>query len=149
MEKILCTDPAKIFLGMDFNSRNHYRTVIEDLARHSKYSEESVAQAAVELSLKAQNEPPDATPNLDRKTHVGYFLIDEGRSILEKQINYRPELNARLPRLALAHPASIYLGSISLISLLIGMMLLAYAYTSGASPAQMILTALLGSGLAL
>jgi len=149
VERILCADPAEIFQDMDFITRNHYRTVIEDLARHSKYSEESVAQAAVELSFKAQNESPDATPNLDRKTHVGYFLIDEGRSILEKQINYRPELNTRLPRLALAHPTSTYLGSISLISLLIGIGLLAYAYTSGASIAQMVLTALLGSGLAL
>jgi hypothetical protein len=50
VEKILFDDPAGIYPGMDFDTRNSYRSVIEELARHSIQSEESIAQTAIEFN---------------------------------------------------------------------------------------------------
>jgi cyclic beta-1,2-glucan synthetase len=47
VEKILCDEPAGIYPAMDFDTRNSYRSVIEELARHSSQSEESIAKTAV------------------------------------------------------------------------------------------------------
>ncbi len=44
MEQILREDPAGIHAMMDFGTRNSYRNVIEELARHSNHSEEEVAR---------------------------------------------------------------------------------------------------------
>ena len=49
VEQILRDDPAEIYAGMDFDTRNSYRSVIEELARHSSFSEEEVALAAIEF----------------------------------------------------------------------------------------------------
>jgi len=46
VEQILRDDPAQIYASMDFETRNSYRGVIEELARHSNFSEEQVALAA-------------------------------------------------------------------------------------------------------
>jgi hypothetical protein len=54
VEQILRDDPAQIYAGMDFETRNSYRGVIEELARHSNFSEEQVALAAVELARSVQ-----------------------------------------------------------------------------------------------
>lgn len=50
-EKILRDDPAQIYSSMDFDTRNSYRSVIEELAHRSPYSEEEVARAALEASI--------------------------------------------------------------------------------------------------
>src|SRR5512133_2079518 len=58
VEQILRNDPAQIYAGMDFDTRNNYRSVIEELARHSTLSEEAVALAAVEFARRENS--PDA-----------------------------------------------------------------------------------------
>jgi hypothetical protein len=50
VEQILRADPAGVYADMDFDTRNSYRSVIEELARHSIFTEEQVALAAVELA---------------------------------------------------------------------------------------------------
>ncbi len=62
VEQILINDPAGVFASMDFETRNQYRSVIEDLARHSNFSEESVAQFAVECAIQGHNEPNGLSP---------------------------------------------------------------------------------------
>ncbi len=143
VEQILRTDPAEIYASMDFDTRNRYRSVIEELARHSNQSEEAVAQVAIEFCRN-----PQATSQF-RKTHVGFYLVDAGRSALEKRLNYQPGLIARLQGWFLARPTATYLGSIGLITLLIVIGLLEYARLVGGSPVQLILIGVLGLGLAL
>ena len=142
VEQILRDDPAQIYAGMDFDTRNNYRSVIEELARHSKYSEEQVSLAAVEF---AHNEEDKVSP---RKTHVGFYLIDAGRAMLENSINYKPGIRVRVQRALLAFPTITYLGSIAFLSVLFFFGLLTYAALSGGSPIQLIITGLLGLGLA-
>ncbi|HUH97295.1 MAG TPA: hypothetical protein VLZ89_08065, partial [Anaerolineales bacterium] len=138
VEKILCEDPAGTYPGMDFDTRNNYRSVVEELARHCLQSEENVAQTAIEFARKAQEESRITQQASDRKSHVGFYLIDSGRSLLERSVNYRPPVRAKLRRWLLAHPTFTYLGSISLFSLLIILGLLSYTYAAGGSWTQLI-----------
>ncbi len=143
VEQILRDDPAGIYAGMDFDTRNSYRSVIEELARHSAFSEEQVALSAVEFARGADNTPPG------RKAHVGFYLRDAGRATLENSLHYQPGLSVRLQRVLLASPTATYLGSIAILTMLFVLGLLTYATLSGGSLAQQIIVGVLGFGLAL
>ncbi len=141
VEQILRDDPAGIYERMDFETRNSYRSVIEELARHSNTNEESVAHAAIELARNVDD------PATDRKAHIGYYLRDAGRRTLDKTVQYHPEFGTRLRSTLLAFPTVTYLGSIALLSVLFDLVLLAYVAYSGGSLAQLITAGLLGLGL--
>ncbi len=149
VEQILATDPARIYARMDFDTRNQYRSIIEEMARHSDLSEEAVAQKTVECARQAETEPNIFPGETDRKGHVGFYLIDSGRPYLEAQIGYRSVPGTRLIRWILAHSKAAYLGSIAAFSFLVVSVLLAYTYLSGGSLAHLVAVGVLGSGLAL
>ena len=113
------------------------------MARHSPHSEEEVARAAIELARNAGRKAPK------RQAHVGFYLLGGGRKMLEASIRYQPELRLSIRRALLSTPTLTYLGSIAIFSLLFILGLLAYAIISGASLAQLIISALLGVGMAL
>jgi cyclic beta-1,2-glucan synthetase len=142
-EQILRDDPAQIYTAMDFDTRNNYRSVIEELARHSNYSEEQVARAAIEFSRRVEDKASK------RKTHVGYYLLDAGRAVLENSINYKPELRVRVNRWKLAFPTATYLGNIANLSILLVVCLLIYTRLAGGNFAQLLTVGVLGLGLAL
>jgi cyclic beta-1,2-glucan synthetase len=141
VEGILRGDPSGIYPRMDFQTRNSYRSVIEELARHSTFSEEQVAQLAVELA--------GSEPAVGQKAHIGFYLQDAGRIILETRIGYQPGLRLRIRRALLSSPTALYLGSIAIFATLFLLGLLAYAVYSGGSLAQNLTVGLLGAGLAL
>jgi cyclic beta-1,2-glucan synthetase len=145
VEQILRTDPSEIYARMDFDTRNSYRSVIEELARHSKFSEEQVALTAIEFAQRADNETSEPC----RETHVGFYLRDAGRAMLEAGIHYQPELKVRFQRRLLAFPTAIYLGSVIVLSLLFMLGLLTYASFSGSSPVQLLVVGTLGLGLSI
>ncbi len=152
VEKILHDDPAGIYAGMDFDTRNSYRSVIEELARHSTFTEEQVAFAAINFARgkpgsSKRRSVDDKTPG--RKAHVGYYLQDAGRAMLEKSIRYMPAVNVRIRRVLLASPTATYLGSIAILTLLFFLGLLTYTTLSGGSLAQKFIVGVLGFGLAL
>ncbi|MBI5352727.1 MAG: hypothetical protein HZB50_08840 [Chloroflexi bacterium] len=152
VEHILRGDPANVYAGMDFDTRNNYRSVIEELARHSNFSEEQIAITAVEL---ARGGPGASTGRgaddnaSGRQMHVGFYLQDTGRVKLEASVRYQPGLRVRIRRALLAFPTATYLGSIAIVSMLFVLGLLTFAALSGGSPAQLIIVGLLGFGLAL
>ncbi len=82
--------------------------------------------------------------NTDRRSHIGFYLIDAGRPLLEKKIKYRPEFMSGIRRWFLTHPTSTYLGSICLITLLIFLGLLVYTNAVGGSLSDLVVIALLG-----
>jgi cyclic beta-1,2-glucan synthetase len=143
VDHILRDDPAKIYANMDFETRNSYRSVVEELARHSTFSEEEVARAAVEFARNMDDRSPK------RQAHIGFYLIDKGRASLENSINYQRGFGARVRRTLLAFPTATYLGSIFIFSVLFIVGLLAYATLSGGTLAQLIIVGALGFGLAL
>ena len=149
VEQILNGDPAGIFEQMDFETRDKYRRVIEEISRHSNCDEENVAQLVIEFANRAQTTIPSSDKNYLRKSHVGFYLIDKGRLDLELEVDYRPGPNARLRRWGLAHPTGTYLGSIGSLSLLVTAGLLLYAYLTGGSWIQLIIVGFLGVGISM
>ena len=143
VEQILRNDPAQVYAGMDFDTRNSYRGVIEELAHHSNFSEEEVALSAIGFARGADDAPPR------RQTHVGFYLRGAGRATLEASIHYRPGLNARIRHTFLSSPTATYLGSIAILSTLFVLGMLTYANLAGGSPVQLIIVSMLGFGLAL
>jgi cyclic beta-1,2-glucan synthetase len=52
VEKVLYKDPAEAYISMDFNTRDHYRHIIERIAKKSNFSEIEVARKTIELAKK-------------------------------------------------------------------------------------------------
>lgn len=75
VEQVLRNDPAGIYPRMHFNTRDHYRHVVEVLARDSGLSEPEVAEKVLAFSEEKASETPEH--------HVGYYLAGEGRQALD------------------------------------------------------------------
>jgi cyclic beta-1,2-glucan synthetase len=102
-ERVLREDPAGAYPHMDFDTRDRYRKVVEELARRSDCSEEAVAHEAVRRSREGAG---------SRTAHVGYHLVDEGFDALGRAVGYRPGWRTRWRRFVLRHPTPSYLGAI-------------------------------------
>ncbi len=155
VQKILSQDSAGIYAQMDFASRDRYRGVVEMLAHATSQDEMIVAQKAIDLTVvnndrvpPAGGEPADAqydefehtnddsvacAVNLDvpHRTHVGYYLFEQGRPQLEKSIGYRPRGMERLRRGMVRYPTAVYLGGIGLLTGLIVAGFVVYARIAG------------------
>ncbi len=117
VEQKLREDPDGIYAQMDFGTRDQYRHVIEKIARHSELSEFDVARKAVQLAHQGKAQSVEG--GNDRKAHVGYFLIDNGRPELERSAEARFSLLETLRRfdsLGRRVPLLLYLGSIGLLT---------------------------------
>lgn len=120
VERLLRSDPAGVYPAMDFASRDHYRHVIERLARHSAQPQEAIAQAAVELAGAAASTPCDACA----AAHVGYYLIGAGRVQLEQRIQAGVPFAERWQRLLHRAPLAFFLAPVGLLTLLFSLPLL-------------------------
>lgn len=128
VEHILLTDPAGIYSSMDFHTRDHYRHIVEKIAKKSSYSEIEVAHKAVELA----KEQAELIGSGDRKAHAGFYLVGHGLPQLEKLSAMKKPLFSvsRSPHL-------YYHGSILLLTVLISAMLLEKAMYNGMSGWQL------------
>ena len=108
VEAILRKDPAQIYARMEFATCDAYRKVVEDLAWATGHPEEDVANRALAL---AREQFPD-----ERRGHVGFYLVDDGRRLLEEHIRYHRPRGLDRARRALSWPAHLftYLASLSL-----------------------------------
>jgi cyclic beta-1,2-glucan synthetase len=89
IEQILRTDNHGTYSTMDFETRNRYRHVVEDIAKNSPLSEKEVA----ELAIRFTQDSAHSYQNRDaRKLHVGYFLLDRGVEQLKKKAGYKLSL---------------------------------------------------------
>jgi len=125
VERILHRDPAGVYAGMDFATRNRYRGVVEKLARRGGMAESAVAEAAIRLAALA---PPDV-----RRGHVGYYLIDNGKAELEAFAVKRRSIAASARKLAARRPLLLYLSSTFVLTAAIMLALLEGALQAGAS----------------
>lgn len=115
VEKILLRDPNDAYRLMDFSTRDCYRHVIERISRRSALSEVQVAEQAIFLAEQAAiAHGKDANV-----AHIGYFLIDAGLSQLELAIPMKFSMIEKVGRACKKSPLLIYLGAMSLLSLLI------------------------------
>lgn len=141
VEKTLDQDPAGMYRRMDFDTRDRYRKVVEKLAKATSRDELDVARAAIRL---ARREPDGGQSLPERQRHVGYYLVDEGRSRLATELDYRPPAAQSLHRwLTRRHPAFTYIGAIAFLTLILILVLLGYAARVGVTSGALLFSALL------
>ncbi len=122
VEQILREDPAGMHAGGDFATRDRYRHVIEEIAKRSLQSESAVARAAIVL---AQIAVAQSGIN-DRTAHIGYYLIDHGRHLLERAVDCRLSLATRIGRISRQYCLPLYTSPILLITVLSTLATLSY-----------------------
>ena len=105
-ESELAADPAGVYARMDFETRDRCRGAVEEIARWSNCSEQETIDHALALAKAAQDEVA---------RHVGYYLIDAGRPMLEQATGARVPLAERSRRWLRAHAAGAYFGSLLLL----------------------------------
>ncbi len=103
-EKLLRDDPAQVYADMTFSSRDEYRHVVEQVAKRTKRDEDSIANEVLALARENFSDR--------RLSHVGYWLVAEGRAVLEERTAYRPTIGEVIYRWAKRHPSLIYFGVI-------------------------------------
>src|SRR5690606_882341 len=78
MEAVLRQDPAGYYSRMTFGTRDRYRHEIERIAERTRRSQEAVAELALSLARAGTANGGSASP----RSHVGYYLVDEGLAAL-------------------------------------------------------------------
>ena len=127
VEKILRSDPMDAYLLMDFKTRDHYRHIIEKLAKKSSYSEIEIAQKAIDMAKKGA----DLDGQENRKAHVGFYLIGKGLSQLEHISKPKKSFNSVIINSIVRVPLLFYLGSIILLTVIFCWSLLEKAQSDG------------------
>jgi cyclic beta-1,2-glucan synthetase len=127
-EQILREDPLGAYRGMDFESREAYRTVVADLARHSDRTEQEVARAAVDLARTAEPSGGKNGRSHERATHVGYYLAGPGQALLKTRIGCRPPFLRRVREALLRWPDFFFLIGIELATLAVLVLLASFSH---------------------
>ncbi|HEX2722768.1 MAG TPA: glucoamylase family protein, partial [Gemmatimonadaceae bacterium] len=117
-EKILKKDLSGHYPQMLFGTRDHYRHVVEHIAKRTSKPEEEIANIALGLSVQGHGQGDEP------RSHVGYYLIAEGRLELEEATGYKPPLGERIHRWTQRHPTALYFGAIAVGTLLLLLALL-------------------------
>lgn len=122
VEQTLRTDKDGIYGLMDFQTRDQYRHVVEQIAKKSNKSEYEVAKIAIDLAKQdAAVEQTD-----ESSTHVGYYLIDQGLEKTKHLANMQEGMAEKLGEKCARHAFAIYASLIALITLAISFILLRY-----------------------
>ncbi len=108
VEHILRKDITGVYPKMDFQTRDRYRHVIENIAKSSPLSETEVAQMVVDLV--GENHQLGKKP--ERRNQIGYFLVDKGRRQVEQTAKMRYSTRQKLTRFVDKRPVFLYLFSI-------------------------------------
>lgn len=120
VDHVLQQDPAGVYGSMDFNTRDHYRHVIETIGKKGNLSEVEVARNAIELAKKGAQ--PNGTE--ERTAHVGFFLIDKGLPQLECLAKTEYALPSIIKKALSRFPLFSYLSSIILLTSVFTLILL-------------------------
>ncbi len=135
VEEALRTDPAGVYPAMDFVTRDHYRHVVEMLARRHRLPELQIALGAVACSSAS------AVAVRDNRDHVGYYLVDRGRPVLEQRLGVLPPLGVRWRRRVKKTPLPVYLGLLAALTFAFAAPLLEAAASDGVPMWMLVLIA--------
>jgi cellobiose phosphorylase len=122
VEQTLAGDPAGVYAEMDFATRDRYRHAVEAIARRSRLTEYDVARKAVQLAQDHACGQPGA-----RASHVGYYLVDRGRPVLERSAEMRRSPAVVLDKLRRRFPLTIYLSAIGLVTFAAALLFLCWS----------------------
>jgi cyclic beta-1,2-glucan synthetase len=133
IEPVLAQDPGQAYARMDFTTRDRYRHVIERIGKRTDSNETEVANTILKLAAKESG----------YKSHVGYYLIDDGLKEIESVFNYKPRTVERIRRFILRNATAVYLGAHVAIVALVIILLLTIMASYGAGIALLIIAGLL------
>jgi cyclic beta-1,2-glucan synthetase len=127
-------DPSGFYSRMTFATRDNYRHVVEGMAKRTRLAEEDIAGHAVELARESVERKGGVTTDRValRTSHVGYYLVDEGREELERAISFRPKLSERIYRALIGIPNIVFFGGIAAGTVATLALVLAAAQPAGA-----------------
>ncbi|MCC6953994.1 MAG: cyclic beta 1-2 glucan synthetase, partial [Deltaproteobacteria bacterium] len=146
VHSVLLGDPAKIYHHCDFKTRDLYRREIERLAKHSSRHEIEVAQTAISLATTdGQRAKEEGRPELfvEKRSHVGFYLVGVGRDALEQALSYRTSPLFQLLRRSKRRPFALYVGVIELLTLIIALRLTLVAREAGGNLLETIVVSIL------
>jgi cyclic beta-1,2-glucan synthetase len=138
VEQKLREDPGGLYGQMDFATRDHYRHVVEEIAKASTMSEGDIARKAIQLAHDNSARAAGRSGDDDRKSHVGFYLIDKGRPQLERAAQVKPSLAGALRRVRRYTTMPLYVGEIALITGALTMFLLAAAHGEGVADGMLV-----------
>ncbi|MGC2063103.1 MAG: glucoamylase family protein [Thermodesulfovibrionales bacterium] len=133
VEQVLRQDPLEVYGKMDFATRDHYRHVVEKIAKSSLLSESEIALKAIGLAAGAAAHKDFRQSINDRAAHVGFYLIDSGLPQLEQTAGLSRAASGYFRRISHAFPTPFYVGLIALITVLFTGGIVEKAYADGAS----------------
>ena len=93
---------------MDSKSKEYYRNKIKEISKKTKISEIYITRKILDLANKNENNKEE------KKSHIGYYLIDEGILELYKELKYKPKINIKTKA-----KTKIYIISIIVFSIII------------------------------
>ncbi|MDZ7581725.1 MAG: glucoamylase family protein [Deltaproteobacteria bacterium] len=127
VEQTLTEDPGNVYSKMDFATRDRYRHAVEKIAKSSPHSESEVARQAIELA----HESATRQGTDDRSAHIGFYLIDEGLTQLERTARVRLSPAAALRKVGSRFPLLLYGGTILLMTAIFAGCLAVKAHAGG------------------
>ena len=116
VEEILKKDPSNVYSKMDYKTKEYYRNEIKEISEKTKISELYIAKKAIELANKYKT---NENMNDKKKSHIGYYLISDGKKELLNSLGIKNKKNVSKISRAKRYILLIY--SIStILSLMIG-----------------------------
>ena len=117
-DRVLHGDPAGAYARMTYESRDLYRRELIELAEHSDCDEMQVANQVLTLARRAHQEHHDDPRRVTlRASHIGSYLLGEGRDVLEERIGFHPRFAQRFRTWLRKHPDDCYLPGIAVLTL--------------------------------
>src|SRR3954471_2609821 len=141
-DEVLRRDPAGAYAAMDPESRNWYRGRVAQVARRSDQTEMEVARTALALAREAQKRQASDPRITLRESHVGYYLVGDGRNLLCERVGYHATFGERARTWLRRHPDEFLLVGIAVLTLVIETGVL-WLLTPPETPLQIVLLSLL------
>jgi cyclic beta-1,2-glucan synthetase len=130
-ESVLRADPSGFYPRMTFATRDWYRHVVERIAKRSRSGEEAVARAAIGLAVAGHEAQPGG-----RRSHVGYYLVDDGVAALEAGVGYRPRPVETIARWLRRRPNLAFVGGLLVGTVVALVVLLGLRHRRGLPPGE-------------
>jgi cyclic beta-1,2-glucan synthetase len=131
VEQTLREDIGGTYCKMDFSTRDRYRHVVEKIAKRGRLSEEEVAAEAISLAHENAANKRSPCDRDSRESHVGYYLIDKGLPQLEETAHVKLSISMAIRKVSSRFPLFIYLGTITLMTVIFAGGLLTKAHSDG------------------
>nr|WP_321464299.1 glucoamylase family protein [uncultured Desulfobulbus sp.] len=121
VEQTLRQDPGDVYAKMDFATRDRYRHEVESIAKKCTCSQNEVALQAIRLACETVSFHDGNDPG----AHVGFYLVDKGRTKLEQQVGVRQSAAETLAAIGRRFPLPLYNGGILLLTAFLAWILVA------------------------